>query len=116
MDNDDRQLEAIRLLLPSAQLTAGELWLKYFAIGGSAGQFEVEAFLYGAHQLPTLERDLVAQTLNEQFMALGLEDRIPFSAEPAASADDRSVDHGRAPDRDGTSNPDRSAGQQESEG
>lgn len=79
-DDDDYQLKELRRVLPLAQLTVGELWLKYFAIGGSAGQFEVEAYLFAAHALPVLERDLVAQALNEHFMDLTIDIRIPYSA------------------------------------
>ncbi|PYI38629.1 hypothetical protein CVS30_08670 [Arthrobacter psychrolactophilus] len=78
--DDDKQLRELRRVLPLAHLTVGELWLKYFAIGGSAGQFEVEAYLFAAHTLPVLERDLVAQALNEHFMDLGVDVRIPYSA------------------------------------
>ncbi|WP_104092097.1 hypothetical protein [Arthrobacter sp. GMC3] len=81
-DDDDQQFTDLRWALALAQLTVGELWLKYFALGGSAGQFEVEAYLCEAHAFPVLERDLLAQALNEQFMALTLDIRIPFSHDP----------------------------------
>lgn len=79
IDDDDQQLKELRRALPLAQLSVGELWLKYFALGGSAGQFEIEAYLFVAHELPVLERDLVAQALNEHFMDLSLDIRVPYS-------------------------------------
>lgn len=81
IDDDDLQLKQLRQALPLAGFTVGELWLKYFAIGGSAGQFEIEAYLYAAHALPTLERDLVAHAINERFMDLGMDLRVPYSAD-----------------------------------
>lgn len=80
IDDDDQQLKELRRALPLAQLSVGELWLKYFAIGGSAGQFEIEAYLFAAHELPVLERDLVAQALNEHFMDLAVDIRVPYSS------------------------------------
>ncbi|RAX49867.1 hypothetical protein DQ353_06790 [Arthrobacter sp. AQ5-05] len=79
--DDDLQLKQLRQVQPLAGLTVGELWLKYFAIGGSAGQFEIEAYLYAAHALPTLERDLVAHSINERFIDLGMDLRVPYSAD-----------------------------------
>lgn len=81
IDDDDLQLKQLRQALPLAGLGVGELWLRYFGIGGSAGQFEIEAYLYAAHSLPTLERDLVAHAINERFMDLGLDVRVPYSTE-----------------------------------
>lgn len=79
-DDDEQQLMELRRVLPLVRLSVGELWLKYFSIGGSAGQFELEAYLFAAHTLPVLERDLVAQTLNEHFMDLSLDIRVPYSS------------------------------------
>lgn len=81
IDDDDLQLKQLRQALPLAGLTVGELWLKYFGIGGSAGQFEIEAYLHAAHALPTLERDLVAHAINERFMDLNMDLRVPYSTD-----------------------------------
>lgn len=79
-DNGDQHLEELRRVLPLADLSVGQLWLRYFAIGGSVGQFEIEAYLFAAHQLPVLECDLLVQALNERFMDLSLDIRIPYSS------------------------------------
>lgn len=93
-DDDDQQLMELRRALPLAQLSVGELWLKYFAIGGSAGEFEIEAYLFAAHELPVLERDLVAQALNERFMDLSMDIRVPYSAaiDPGAATEPEEED------------------------
>ena len=79
IDDDDLQLKLLREAMPVAGLTVGELWLRYFGLGGSAGQFEIDAYMYAAHALPTLERDLVAHAINERFMDLDMDVRVPYS-------------------------------------
>lgn len=81
-ENDDEHLQDLRRALPVAQLTVGELWLKYFALGGSADQLELEAYLYGVHAFPALERGLVVQAVNERLAEMLLDLRIPYSATP----------------------------------
>ena len=81
IDDDDLQLRQLRRALPLAGPTVGELWLRYFGLGGSAGQFEIEAYLFAAHALPTLERDLVAHAINERLMDLDMELRVPYSTD-----------------------------------
>ena len=82
-NNDDPQLNELRQALAMAELTVDELWLKFFAVGGSVDQLELEAFLFGAHALPALERDLMAQALNEDLEDLedlSIHLRIRYSA------------------------------------
>jgi hypothetical protein len=68
----------------------GELWIAYFALGGSLAQFEIEAYLAGIQDLPVLERDLLAHTLNEILEESGQGVRVPYSTdeEPATPAGD----------------------------
>jgi hypothetical protein len=56
-----RLLEA----LSAARISTGTLWLQYFSIGGSVGEYEVEAYLQGMLSVPELERDLLAMAANE---------------------------------------------------
>lgn len=56
-----RLLEA----LTAARISTGTLWLQYFSIGGSVGEYEVEAYLQGMLSVPELERDLLAMAANE---------------------------------------------------
>ncbi|ALE06222.1 hypothetical protein AL755_13355 [Arthrobacter sp. ERGS1:01] len=84
---DEEKFAELRWALALAELTVGELWLKYFALGGSAGQFELEAYICAVHSFPPLERDLLAQAFNEQFMSLPVEVRIPYSSDPDEEQD-----------------------------
>jgi hypothetical protein len=80
-DEDEQRLrfeEALR----NADLRIEELWLRYFSIGGVAGQFEVEAYIHGAIALPPLQRDILSHALNERLDELDRQaDRAPYSRE-----------------------------------
>jgi hypothetical protein len=64
-----------------AGLDAEELWIRYFAVGGSLAQVEVEAYLSGVQVMPALERDVLAHALNEVLEELGHDVRAPYSGE-----------------------------------
>ncbi|MHB1534914.1 MAG: hypothetical protein ACYC1D_09970 [Acidimicrobiales bacterium] len=62
-----------------AGLSHGELWLRYFELGGMSTALQVEAFLYGALHPSTHDHDLVAHALNERFVELGGNHPVPYS-------------------------------------
>ncbi|MHA7146502.1 hypothetical protein ACX80U_17475 [Arthrobacter sp. TmT3-37] len=78
-DNADQYAAAFSLM-HLAGITVGELWVYYFSIGGSVGEFEVNAYLHGLIRLPALDRDLLSQSLNEMYDDLCRSPRAPFSA------------------------------------
>ncbi|WP_371875992.1 hypothetical protein [Pseudarthrobacter sp. SSS035] len=51
--------------MTAAQVSTGDLWLYYFGIGGSVGEYEVEAYLQALLSLPELQRDRLAMAANE---------------------------------------------------
>jgi hypothetical protein len=59
------QRRQLRAALKASDITPGELWLNYFSIGGSVGEYEVEAYLQGLLSLPKVQRDLLAMAANE---------------------------------------------------
>ncbi|WP_043484405.1 hypothetical protein [Arthrobacter sp. SPG23] len=63
--NEPDQRRQLRAALKAVGLTPGELWLNYFSIGGSVGEYEVEAYLQGLLSLPPVQRDLLAMAANE---------------------------------------------------
>ncbi|GHG03956.1 MULTISPECIES: PP2C family protein-serine/threonine phosphatase [Amycolatopsis] len=73
------QQQAVASAFARAELTVEELWLRYFALGGSLGLFEVEAFLHGALVLPGFDRDIVAHVVNERLDELTWHRRAPYS-------------------------------------
>ncbi|MET4619342.1 hypothetical protein ABIE18_000765 [Arthrobacter sp. 2762] len=81
MGFDSKEPEQRRRLLAAltvARISTSTLWLHYFSIGGSVGEYEVEAYLQGMVSIPELERDLLAMAANE------LSDSKPRPAAPYA--------------------------------
>ena len=74
----DAQRVALRRSLHRGDLDRGDLWLRYFALGGSAGPAEVEDFVRGA-PLDPLEGDLLAHAVNERLEERTGPLRVPYS-------------------------------------
>ncbi|MDT5077531.1 MAG: hypothetical protein QOJ80_2168 [Mycobacterium sp.] len=62
----------------ASHLTVGELWLRYFALGGEASVLEVDAYLNGAMALPTFQHDMLAHAINERLDEIA-STRAPYS-------------------------------------
>ncbi|WP_247826775.1 hypothetical protein [Arthrobacter antioxidans] len=77
------QQHSAQLAATAAGLTAQELWLHYFSVGGNLRAFELDAYLHGAHPLPAGERNLVAHALNEMIDALPPRPKAAFDDELA---------------------------------
>jgi len=52
-------------------LTHGELWLRYFELGGMSPTLEVEAILAGALLPSDHDHNVLAHALNERYVELG---------------------------------------------
>jgi hypothetical protein len=65
--HEPEQRRRLKAALTAADISTGDLWLYYFSIGGSVGEYEVDAYLQGVLSLPELERDLLATAANELF-------------------------------------------------
>jgi hypothetical protein len=61
-------------------LTNGQLWLRYFSLGGMSTALQLEAFCYGALRPSEHDYDVVAHALNERFVELGGNHPVPYSA------------------------------------
>lgn len=75
----DRQRHLIRAAQAGARLTDDVLWLRYFALGGTAAPVELDAFLHGALDLPPSERDRVALAVNEELDEQARRVRAPYA-------------------------------------
>jgi hypothetical protein len=73
--DEDVQRQDFRLAFEAAPLNLEQVWIAYFGIGGKAGLIEVQAYVYGALSLPSIERDLLAHALNESLNSLGINGR-----------------------------------------
>jgi hypothetical protein len=65
-----------------AGLTRGELWLRYFELGGMSSAYQVEAYLYGALKPSDHDHDVIAHALNERFVELGGNHPVPYVDDP----------------------------------
>jgi hypothetical protein len=54
-----------------AGLSHGELWLRYFELGGMCAGFELEAFLHGLEIPSHYDHDIIALAINERLVELG---------------------------------------------
>jgi hypothetical protein len=93
-EEEREQRQGFEESLHHADVGMEELWLRYFTLGGLAGQFEVEAYIHGAMSLPALQRDILAHALNERLDEM-LSDapRAPYSRTPS-NRDDGEDDGG----------------------
>jgi hypothetical protein len=67
----------------NAGLSYGDLWLRYFEIGGMSNALELEAILCGALRPSPHDREVIAHALNERFVELGGNHPVPYSESDA---------------------------------
>jgi hypothetical protein len=69
-------LEAGRV---QAGMSFDDLWLEYFALGGTAPPEELRDYLAGG--AGPMDYDVVAQAINERFVDRGEDHPVPYSEE-----------------------------------
>ncbi|WP_309074448.1 hypothetical protein [Paenarthrobacter sp.] len=79
------QLKGLRKALTSAGIPDEDLWLRYFSIGGTVGEYEVDAYLQSLHSLPVLQRDLLAHAANELIDELPARPHAPYDEQVSLS-------------------------------
>ncbi|HEY2286267.1 MAG TPA: hypothetical protein VGH88_11045 [Streptosporangiaceae bacterium] len=70
--------------LQRSGLTPAELWLRYYAVGGDAGEVEVEAYTLGLLHPDVHQHNLIAQALNEYFLDSHEDHPVSYRELPAA--------------------------------
>jgi hypothetical protein len=60
-----------------AGLSHGELWLRYFELGGMSAGFELEAILCGRLTPSAYDHDIIAVAINERLVELGGRRAVP---------------------------------------
>jgi hypothetical protein len=78
----DIPLDALDIYRRQATLSHGELWLRYFGLGGMSTGLELEAYLYGALEPSPHDYDMIAHALNERFVELGGNHPVPYIDDP----------------------------------
>ena len=61
-----------------AQLSHGDLFMRYFELGGMSTALQLEAFVYGALEPSAHDREVIAHALNERFVELGGNHPVPY--------------------------------------
>lgn len=75
----DHQRSLLQAAVARAGLTLEQLWLRYFALGGTAGVVDIEAYLEQLLPLPPLDRDMLAIVVNERLDELSWPHRVPYA-------------------------------------
>jgi hypothetical protein len=75
----EHRYDALDVFRKDAELTRGELWLRYFELGGMSTSFQLEAFLHGALTPSDHDHDVLAHALNERFSELGGDHPVPYA-------------------------------------
>lgn len=69
-----------------SRLTFEDLWLLQVAIGGTAGQVEVEAYVLGVLDPDEHSHDVIAQAMNEHFLDAGQAYSVSYWSATATTA------------------------------
>jgi len=64
-----------------AGLSHGELWVRYFGLGGMHSGGELRAILSGAADTSAHDHDVIAHALNERFVELGGNHPVPYAGD-----------------------------------
>jgi hypothetical protein len=73
-----RPSDALEASCREAGLSLGELWLRYFELGGMSAGFELEAFLQGLQVPSVYDHDVIALAINERLVELGGRAAMPY--------------------------------------
>ena len=63
-------------------LSARDLWIGYFAIGGNASLAEVKGWLDGTAEPDDMDHDLIAHAMNEEFADRDLNHPLGYRLNP----------------------------------
>jgi len=69
----------------------GELWMRYFELGGMSTALQLEAFLYGALRPTANDYDVVAHALNERFVELGGNHPVAYSEDEINASEEEAT-------------------------
>jgi hypothetical protein len=75
----ERAIDELDTFRQEAGLSHGELWLRYFELGGLSTGLELEAFLYGVLLPSAHDHDVIAHAINERFVELGGNHPVAYS-------------------------------------
>lgn len=59
-------------------LRFGDLWIRYFGLGGTGTPTDLHTYLDGDHQIPNGQYDVIAHAINERFTKLDMNHPVPY--------------------------------------
>lgn len=69
------------------RMSLKDIWLHYFSLGGSVGEYELDAYINSSYTISTLQHDILAQAVNELSDAQPEPPRAPYSSEMHARSE-----------------------------
>jgi hypothetical protein len=75
----ERAKDELDTFRQEAGLSHGDLWFRYFELGGMSTGLELEAFLYGVLLPSSHDHDVIAHAINERFVELGKNHPVAYS-------------------------------------
>lgn len=63
------------------RMSVKDIWLHYFSLGGSVGEYELDAYINSSYTISNLQHDILAQAVNELIDAQPEPPRAPYSSE-----------------------------------
>ncbi|HZB20179.1 MAG TPA: serine/threonine-protein phosphatase, partial [Blastococcus sp.] len=75
---EDPQLNGLRDAYAHTGLTLEQLWIRYFALGGTADLVELDACIAGLVPVAPDQHDLLAHAINERLDEVVQEHRVPY--------------------------------------
>jgi hypothetical protein len=91
----DVPIDRLDTFRQDAALSHGELWLRYFELGGMSTGLQLEAFCYGALEPSRHDHDVIAHALNERFVELGGNHPVPYIEDTEREGDGDESDRRR---------------------
>ncbi|MEV6873285.1 PP2C family protein-serine/threonine phosphatase [Amycolatopsis sp. NPDC051128] len=76
---EEEQRRLLAACYARSDLTPEQLWMRYFALGGSLSLLELDAYLNGLTTLPRVDRDMLAHAVNERLDEVAGPARAPYS-------------------------------------
>lgn len=64
-----------------ADVSVGDLWLRYFGLGGIATLAALRALLRGESRFSAPQYDVLAHALNERFVELDMGHPVPYASD-----------------------------------
>ena len=74
-------VEDVEVAVQELGMSARDLWIGYFAVGGNASLAEVEQWLVGTADPSDQDHDLLAQAVNDEFVARNLDHAIAYRSD-----------------------------------